>query len=123
MAGGFFEPDTTHVAAVWSNCPPFRDMRLTHPLVFVDKHSVPWAAMPGRIINGASIPWFFRRLFPCYIGSYRRASVLHDVACEDKDRPSWQVHRMFHEVMIYDGTGPVKAWLLWAAVWIFGPRF
>ena len=100
-----------------------RPMVLTRRLEYVDCDGTHWVADAGRIINGASVPWFFRRVFPAYIGPYRRASVLHDVACEDRNQPSWKVHHMFWEVMRYDGTGPVKAWLMWAAVWAFGPEF
>jgi len=92
-------------------------------VVYVDRHRYRWVADTGRVINGASVPWFFRRVFPAYIGMYRRPSVIHDVACARQDRPSKEVHQMFYEAMRCDGVGPIQSWVMWAAVRVFGPRF
>ena len=100
-----------------------RRMRLLAPVVFVDSRGIRWEAVAGAVSNGASVPWFFRRIFPAYIGKYRRATVVHDVACGQRDRPSREVHQMFYEAMRCDGVGPIQAWLMWAAVRVFGPRF
>ena len=100
-----------------------RRMILTQMVTYRDRQGELWTATSGRTINGASVPWFFRRIFPAYIGRYRRATVLHDVACEDKREPSWKVHRMFYQAMRCGGTNVVTAWLMWAAVRMFGPRF
>ena len=58
-----------------------------------------------------------------FSGRYRRASVIHDVYCEDCTQPSPQVHAMFHDAMRADGVGVFKSWLMWFAVRVFGPRF
>lgn len=100
-----------------------RRMTVLDWIVYVDKRRVRWTVAPGTVVDGASVPWFFRRVFPAYIGFYRRATVLHDMACESRHATSWQVHRMFFEAMRCDGTNPLTAWLLWAAVRMFGPRF
>lgn len=152
-------PTGGRVKTDWYVRVPWRNMRLVEPLKYIDKRGTEWVAEADTIINGASVPWFFRRLFPVYIGFYRRPSVLHDAACESRSRPSWKVHRMFHDAMRCEiasrfesreyTTPPgrccilrkalawwlrarnqiqydwqmVQAWLLWAAVRVFGPRF
>jgi len=94
-----------------------------HEVVYVDRFGFRWVAEMGQLINGASVPWFFRRIFPAYVGKYRRATVIHDVACNRRDRASDDVHRMFYEAMRCDGVGVIQAWVMWAAVRVFGPSF
>ncbi len=103
--------------------PDGRAMQLLESLRFVDARGQHWLAPADSAINGASVPRFFIRLFPAYVGKYRRATVIHDVYCTTKERPSRDVHRMFYEAMRCDGTNVVTAWLMWAAVRLFGPRF
>ena len=100
-----------------------RDMRLMAGVTFIDPRGLRWYAEEGAIINGASTGWFLRRLFPAFVGRYRRATVLHDCYCTNRVSQSWQVHRMFHEAMLCDGTHPAIALIMWAAVRTFGPRF
>ena len=119
-----------------------RNMRLLETVRFIDRRGKTWLAEPSTIINGASTGWFFRRLFPAYVGFYRRTSVLHDYYCTKKSRPSWAVHRMFREAMITDIYNMAKpnrcprwmwwlvckarvaqAWIMWVPVRMFGPRF
>jgi hypothetical protein len=116
--GEFYDP----VNVLWEHNGS-RDMLLVREVRYEDKRGLVWTAPKNSRINGASVPWFFRRVFPAYIGKYRRASVIHDVYCESKLYSSWKVHRMFYEAMRCDGTHCVTTWLMWAAVRIFGPRF
>ena len=99
-------------------------MTLNERVVFVDNRHNRWIAEAGRKIDGASIPRFFWRFIGGpFSGKYRRASVVHDVYCEDRTQPSRDVHAMFYNAMRADGVSSVKAWLMWAAVRLFGPRF
>ena len=102
-----------------------RTMTLNEPVVFVDARHNRWIAEAGRTIDGASIPRFFWRFIGGpFSGKYRRASVVHDVYCENRAPGSSNiVHAMFYNAMRADGVGRVKAWLMWAAVRLFGPRF
>jgi len=100
-----------------------RNMRLIERVTFRDRRHRQWVAEKESVINGASTGWFLRRLFPAYVGRYRRATVLHDCYCEKRTAPSWRVHRMFREAMLADGTSLAVAWILWAGVRLFGPRF
>lgn len=100
-----------------------RNMEVTGTIRYYDPRGEQWTARAHNYVDGASTGWFFRRLFPAFVGRYRRASVFHDVYCNLKICPSWEVHRMFYEASRCDGTHPVVAWLMWAAVRTFGPRF
>lgn len=103
---------------------PDRRMQLLEDFAFVDPNGVRWLAPAGSRIDGASIP---RVLWSVagdpFIGQYRRASVLHDVACNERTRPSKDVHRMFYDAMIADGTSTAQAVEFYTAVRLFGPHW
>lgn len=101
-----------------------RCMDLLENLIFIDSRGIWWLALRGSRINGASIPRVLWSLIgDPYTGDYRRASVVHDVACEHRNRPYQDVHRMFYEAMLADGLRPSKAWVMYQAVRAFGPRW
>lgn len=101
-----------------------RTMRLVEDFAFVDPHGKTWRAPAGSLIDGASIPESLWTVAGSpFTGDYRRASVLHDVACQARSEPARAVHRMFYDAMICDGVAPDKALEFYAAVRIFGPRW
>lgn len=115
------------VVAAWvtkQDDPHGRKMKLEKDFTFIDGAGVKWVASSGRIVDGASIP---RIIWPIlggpYEGLYREASVVHDVACEDKTRPWEHVHRMFYEAMLTSGVDSSDAKIMYAAVYHFGPRW
>lgn len=111
-----------HVDAEWLS--DGRSMRLRESLTFLDRAGSIWIASQGIIVDGASIPRFFWRFIGGpFSGRYRRASVIHDAYCQTRERPSRAVHAVFFEMMREDGVGLIKAWLIWGAVRMFGPRF
>lgn len=62
---------------------PDRDMTLTEAFWFKDAKSRRWDAPAGSEVNGASIPRFLWAVVGSpYTGDYRRASIVHDVACD-----------------------------------------
>lgn len=101
-----------------------RDMTLVEPFAYVDPQAVRWDAPAGSVVNGASIPRaFWSVIGGPFEGRFRNASVVHDVACEDRNR-SWQdTHRMFFDACRCGGVGAVKANTLYYAVFHFGPRW
>lgn len=127
MAQSYFEGE---VRTLWlvegevGDDGPDRRMQLLEDFAFVDPNGVRWLAPAGSRIDGASIP---RMLWSVagdpFIGQYRRASVLHDVACDDRTRPSKDVHRMFYDAMIADGTSTAQAVEFYTAVRLFGPHW
>ena len=102
-----------------------RTMKLVEDFCYVDPAGKRWEAGAGRRVNGASIPGsLWSTVGAPYVGDYRRASVVHDVACEDQSAPtSDEVHLMFYNAMRCDGVGAVKAWTMYEAVAQFGPSW
>lgn len=103
--------------------PNGRDMALRADFTYIDPAGRAWRAPAGHLINGASVPRFFWRVFAPYVGPWRRASVIHDAACDLRQRPWREVHAAFYRACRADGTGPLAAFLLWLAVRLFGPRW
>jgi len=111
-----------HVVARWEA--DGRAMTLVEPFAYVDPRAARWEAAAGRLVDGASIPrafWSF--MGGPFAGEFRDASVVHDVACEDRDRPWRAVHRMFYEACRCGGVAAVKAKTMYYAVFHFGPRW
>jgi len=75
-----------YVEARWEN--DGRSMTLLSELRYTDPQGVVWIAPAGSQVDGASIPrslWSF--MGGPFEGKYRNASVLHDVAYEQRNRP------------------------------------
>ncbi|GAB2181549.1 hypothetical protein DLREEDagrD3_17720 [Denitratisoma sp. agr-D3] len=104
--------------------PEGRKMRLLEPFAFIDPAGVRWDAPAGWVVDGASIPQVAWSLIGGpYEGKYREASVIHDVACDEKDRPWQAVHRVFYDAMLASNVDGKKAKIMYAAVYHFGPRW
>ena len=64
-----------------------RTMTLPKDFSYVDPLSVRWVAPKGSKIDGASIPqWAWSLIGGPFEGAYRKASVVHDVACDQRSR-------------------------------------
>jgi len=112
----------TKVVTEWKK--DSRGMILMHTLEFTCSKGMLWTARTGDHIDGASIPRLLWRVVGSpYSGKYRIASIIHDVYCDSKIRPSPEVHRVFYEMMIASGLSKSKSWIMWLAVRVFGPRF
>jgi hypothetical protein len=98
-----------------------RTMTLLNELRYTDPKGVVWIAPAGSAVDGASIPralWsFFGGPFE---GKFRNASVLHDVAYDQRSRPWQQVDRMFYDAMRCSGVGPVEAKTFYYALYRHG---
>jgi hypothetical protein len=72
----------------------------------------------------ASVPWFFRRVFP-KDGDYSYAAIQHDYHCETRPNniDSKKAARIFREAMISLGVGKWKARSMYRAVLWFGPSW
>lgn len=101
-----------------------RNMTLLEDFSYVDPEGVEWKAPKGLLTDGASIPreaWTI--IGGPFEGPYRLAAVVHDAACNRKDR-SWEsVHEMFYQAMLTAHVDQVKAKIMYAAVYHFGPRW
>lgn len=101
-----------------------RTMELVEDFIYIAPDGTAWEARAGRRINGASIPpSLWASVGPPYVGDYRRATVLHDVACEDQTKPHEDVHLMFYHAMRCDGVSYFRAMYMYQAVKRFGPKW
>jgi hypothetical protein len=93
-------------------------------LVFIDSKGKKWTAPKGHLVDGATIPEFFQSFIGTpYGGAYVLASVIHDVAIDEKKEPWQEVHRVFYDAMLASGVEPQKASLMYMAVYEVAPRW
>ena len=101
--------------------PDGRTMTLLSELRYTDPQGAIWIAPAGSQVDGASIP---RSLWSVmggpFEGKYRNASVLHDVAYEQRNRPWQDCDRMFYDAMRCSGVSAVEAGTLYYALRKFG---
>jgi len=107
---------------------PDRDVRLLEDFFYIDPNGKRWPAPKDSIVNGASIPWplWNKWIGPPFVGNYRRASVVHDVACELREKickSSQEAHRMFYDACLCGGVSKAKAKVMYWAVRTFGPKW
>lgn len=111
---------------------PLTFFPLADRLEFVDGQSRRWTARKGVLTDGASIP----QVFVPVIGQptspeFLNAAAVHDAYCGigNESNPEYQslpwevVHRMFHDALIVGGTPDSKAKIMFAAVYLGGPRW
>lgn len=101
-----------------------RKIRLLETLTFTQPNGKKWIAPKGHIVDGASIPIIAQPFVGTpYGGKYVMASVIHDVACDEK-KEKWQnVHKVFHYAMLASGVQKSKADIMYKAVYLGGPRW
>lgn len=98
-----------------------RSMTLLRDLSYTDPQGFVWTAPAGSQVDGASIPRSLWSLMGGpFEGKYRNASVLHDVAYEQKKRPPEDCDRMFYAAMRCSGVGPVEAGTMYYSLLKFG---
>lgn len=94
-----------------------RDMQLLEDFWFIDPDNKKWFAPAKSVIDGASIP---RPLWSAvgspYTDDYRRASIVHDVACNDPNVKREDADAMFYHACLSGGCSFLQAKLLYAGV-------
>lgn len=111
-----------HVVAQWLD--DGRKMKLVEPFGYIDPKGLSWDAPVGSVVDGASIPQVAWSIIGGpFEGKYRNASVIHDVACDQKSRPWPDVHRNFYYGMLASGVDEQLAKVMYGAVYQFGPRW
>lgn len=99
---------------------------LLAPFEFIDAQGVLHVAPKGMLTDGASIPPWLRGIAGSpFKGFYRRPAIIHDKFCHDRsdEVPSWRAHEIFYEAMRAAGVSRFKAWRMYTAVRMFGPRW
>jgi hypothetical protein len=94
-----------------------RDMQLLQEFSYTDPDAKKWLAPKGVIINGASIPEFlWSTVGSPYTDDYRRASIVHDVACGDPAIARKDADTMFYHACRAGGCGIAQARVLYTGV-------
>lgn len=94
-----------------------RDMALLEEFWYEDPDGRKWTAPKGKVVNGASIPSFlWTSVGSPYTDNYRRASIVHDVACDDKTVDRKEADVMFYYACLAGGCGGFQAWKLYLGV-------
>lgn len=101
-------------------------------LGFVDSEASRWVAPRRTLTDGASIP----SIFVPIIGARRspefvNAAAVHDAYCgignetlsEYQSRTWQETHRMFYDALRAGGTEEIRAKVMYAAVYLGGPRW
>jgi len=101
-----------------------RKMELIDEFWFDDRSGHRWTTPAGYRVDGASIPRALWTLIGSpYTGQYRRASIVHDKACDDAvGHPDQRraADRMFYEACRAGGCSKSEAAILYAGVRIGG---
>jgi hypothetical protein len=101
--------------------PDGRTMTLLTELRYTDPQGVVWVAPIGSVVDGASIPRYLWSIMGGpFEGKYRNASVLHDVAYGEHNRPWWDCDRMFYNAMRCSGASAAEAKTMYYALFKFG---
>lgn len=105
---------------------------LLRSVAFTDARGNEWMAPAGTLTDGASIP----RIFVPLVGEPRAkaflaAAALHDAYCgagnealpQYRSRSWEETHRMFYDGLRVAGAGETRAKIMFAAVYLRGPRW
>ena len=94
-----------------------RDMSLLEEFWYEDPDGRKWTAPKGSVVNGASIPRpLWSTVGSPYTDDYRRASIVHDVACMDPTIDRKEADVMFYYACLAGGCGYAQAKMLYAGV-------
>jgi Protein of unknown function (DUF1353) len=94
-----------------------RRMKLLEDFWYEDPSGRRWPALSGRNIDGASIPApLWSVVGSPYTGEYRRASIVHDIACEDPNVPRKDADKMVYVACLAGGCSKRQARPLYAGV-------
>jgi len=94
-----------------------RQMKLLEEFWYDDPSGRRWEAPKEMVIDGASIPaplWSI--VGSPYTGEYRRASVVHDVACSNPEIPRKDADKMFYFACLAGGCSRRQTQLLYVGV-------
>lgn len=94
-----------------------RGMSLIQDFWYLDPSGRKWGAPKGSVINGASIPRpLWSMVGSPYTDDYRRASIVHDIACDDQTVQRKDADVMFYHACLAGGCSFLQANLLYAGV-------
>ena len=94
-----------------------RRMQLLEDFWYLDPDGRKWLSHRNSIVDGASIPAALWSVIGSpYTGEYRRASIVHDVACDTPGLPRRDADKMFYFACLAGGCSIRQARVLYAGV-------
>ena len=94
-----------------------RRMRLLEEFWFEAPDGRRWSAPAESVVDGASIPApLWSVVGSPFTGEYRRASIVHDIACDDPTVNRKAADRMFYHACLAGGCTLMQARLLYVGV-------
>ena len=94
-----------------------RNMMILEDFWYIDPKGRHWLAPRNSIINGASIPSaLWSSVGSPYTDDYRRAAIVHDVACQDLKIIRAEADEMFYFSCLAGGCSLIKSKILYAGV-------
>lgn len=120
MAGYHFQAGNPETAWLASGRDRDRKMELLKSFTFYNSQGQDWTAPEATVIDGASIPRALWSLVGSpYCGYYRRASIVHDWACDQAvgdPAARKRADRMFYEACRAGGCSPFEAMVMYLGV-------
>lgn len=98
-------------------------VRLERAVTWVDDEGMIVVPVGFQSDGVTSPPWSWPMLGHPYSGSLLRPAILHDYEIWTKRAPWSTVHRRFYRALRANGVGRVRAALLFAGVYLGGPRW
>lgn len=99
-------------------------IELEEEFSFRDEKNRTWLVPKGYVSDGASIPRPFWSIIGAPLsGAYRYAAIVHDYFCDRRVHNWEEVHLVFYKGMRAQKVDPRKAWVMYKAVYFFGPRW
>jgi hypothetical protein len=99
-------------------------IKLVDPFTYIDPGQRNWTVPKDAQGDGASIPRPLWSIIGSPLsGRYRDASIIHDFYCSKRNRLWKDVHRVFFDAMITSGVSIGKAKVMYAGVYLGGPRW
>lgn len=99
---------------------------LQRPFRYWSQRLKTWIEVPpGFVTDLASVPWF-GRFYVSVDGDHTKAAIVHDFlytrasAVAFPNLPRREADQVFREALRLRGVGPVKTWIMYAAVRIGG---
>lgn len=111
---------------------PYKFFPTAEQLNFVDARKVTWTAPSRTLTDGASIPLIFVSIVGDPTSEeFINAAAMHDAYCGIGNetglmyhQAEWEdVHKMFYDGLVVGGAEGLTAKLMFAAVWLGGPRW
>jgi hypothetical protein len=103
--------------------PDGRNMETLSDFEYIDPDQQSWFVPKGTKTDGASVPRALWILYAPFSGLYRDSALVHDHYCQNRTRTWQETHEAFYNGLRASGVSEHDSQMMWAAVYLFGPRW